>query len=126
MSDLPGIETLAEILPAQASRKGLNGKTALFFGEHQYTYRDLDQASAGLASILQAQGLGHDDVIALLLPNSPAVIVAVFAILGIGATVLPINPRLTATLLEFILGYSSARSVTTTADPADSLQPRPA
>jgi acyl-CoA synthetase (AMP-forming)/AMP-acid ligase II len=122
MSELSGTETLAEILPAQASRKGLSGKTALFFGEHQYTYRDLDGASAGLASILRGHGFGPDDIIALLLPNSPAVVVAMFAILRIGATVLPLNPRLTATELGFILGDSRARLLITTAETTDSLK----
>jgi long-chain acyl-CoA synthetase len=125
MSELPGIETLAEILPAQASRKGLSDKTALLFGEHRYSYRDIDQASAGFASILRAQGFGPDDVIALLLPNSPAVIVAMFAILRIGATVLPLNPRLTATELGFILGDSRARLLVTTAETADGLKGLP-
>ena len=56
----------------------------------QFTYNEFDSAVCSVASGLRAKGFGKGDVIALFMPNLPEAFVAFFAILKIGAIVMPL------------------------------------
>ena len=59
--------------------------------EHRrLTYREFDAEVCRLAQGLRALGLGRGDVIALYLPNLPETFAAFFAVLKIGAVVMPL------------------------------------
>src|SRR5262245_188731 len=55
-----------------------------------FTYGDLAQHVNRAANALQALGLGPRDVIGLCMPMTPEIVVAFFAIIKIGAIVLPL------------------------------------
>jgi acetyl-CoA synthetase len=58
--------------------------------ERSLTYRELDREIAVLAGILKARGIGKGDVVAIYLPMVPEAAVALFAIMKIGAIMLPL------------------------------------
>ncbi|QXI32358.1 (2,3-dihydroxybenzoyl)adenylate synthase [Pseudomonas promysalinigenes] len=68
------------------------GKWAVQYGERtalqddceRLTYRQLDQRSTALASLLKARGLVADDKVILQLPNSCGFCVALFAVMKLG------------------------------------------
>jgi long-chain acyl-CoA synthetase len=66
-------------------------QTALAFLGRKMTYRALREASDSMACGLAALGVSKGDRVAVLLPNCPQFVISCFAILRLGAVVVPIN-----------------------------------
>ncbi|MFD8076232.1 non-ribosomal peptide synthase/polyketide synthase [Streptomyces sp. NPDC059718] len=82
-------ETIADLLAAQTARTP--DATALVFGERTLTYAELDAAVNRTARLLLARGAGPEKVVALGLPRSAAMVVALFAVLRTGSAYLPLE-----------------------------------
>ncbi len=65
-------------------------------GEQVLTYAALDEASARFATMLTDHGVHPGDRVALIMPNVADFPIAHYAILRIGAIVVPMNPHLKA------------------------------
>ncbi|MEO3977979.1 amino acid adenylation domain-containing protein [Streptomyces sp. CAU 1734] len=87
-ADVPR-ETVADMLAAQAARTP--DATALVFGEQTLTYAELDARCDRFAHLLLARGAAPETVIALGLPRSVDMVVALFAVLRTGAAYLPLE-----------------------------------
>ncbi len=74
----------------------------------RYTYLELNNLTNRVANGLLAQGVKPGDRVALLLMNSTEFVTTFFAIAKIGAVVVPLNWRLVADELEFILKDSGS------------------
>jgi long-chain acyl-CoA synthetase len=98
-----------EILQATAER--LPDKPALVCDEEILTYRALQQQVLSLAYNIQKMGIRKGDRLGLLFPNCNEMAVAYFACAALGAVAVPLNNRLTARDLTYILGDSGARMV---------------
>lgn len=72
------------------------------------TYRALTDRAHRLACSLAADGLGFGDLVGVLLPRGPDLIVAMLAVLGSGAGYLPIDPSLPAKRIRLMLADSGA------------------
>ncbi|MFE6614353.1 amino acid adenylation domain-containing protein [Amycolatopsis sp. NPDC057786] len=82
-SELLGVpELLARLDP---------GQTALVFGEERLTADELVTRVHRLARALRTRGVGTDDVVALALPRSADLVVALLAVLDAGAAFLPLE-----------------------------------
>ncbi|GGP64445.1 non-ribosomal peptide synthetase [Saccharothrix coeruleofusca] len=81
--------TIAEMLAAQAERTP--DETALVFGEQRLTYAELQRRVDHLAAVLRDRGAGPERVVALALPRSVEMVVALFAVLRTGAAYLPLD-----------------------------------
>lgn len=79
----------------------------------KYTYRDIDEWSARLASGLIAIGLKRGDHVALEMANYPEFVALKFAIARAGAVCIPINFLLRAKELEYVLRQSDANMLIT-------------
>ena len=73
----------------------------------EVSYAQLDQRAAQLASWLQSNGVAKGDRVAVLMQNCPEFFEIEFACGKIGAICVPLNWRLTAAELEYILGDCS-------------------
>jgi acyl-CoA synthetase (AMP-forming)/AMP-acid ligase II len=102
-----GIESLLdEAVDACASRP------ALFWGSDVLTYDDLGGAVDRLALRLRETGVGSGttrDRIAIIAPNVPALVIAMFAVWRVGATAVPLNARLREHELARTLADAEAR-----------------
>ncbi len=81
---------------------------ALSFGDSDLTYRQLDERVNRLARALQARGVSKGDRVAVLMHNRLEVVESYLAVLRLGAIVVPVNFRLVAAEVEYILSDSGA------------------
>ena len=73
---------------------------ALIFKGRRVTYAQLDATTDAFAAGLRAAGVQYGDRVALLVPNSPQAIVALFGAWKAGAIAVPLNPLYTEHELE--------------------------
>ena len=81
--------TLADLFAAQAAKTP--DQVAVVFGATRLTYRELDEAAGRLARSLLAEGVGPERFVALCLPRSEWLVVAVLAVVKSGGAYLPID-----------------------------------
>ena len=98
-----------EVLAHHASRRPDRAMT-VFEGEAT-TYGEMAARVAALAGGLHERGVGAGDVVALLSYNCPEFLEAMFAANRLGAAAMPINWRLAAPEVRYILQHSEARAL---------------
>ncbi|MEU2396298.1 amino acid adenylation domain-containing protein, partial [Streptomyces sp. NPDC007369] len=76
---------------------------AVVFEDTVLTYRELNRRANRLAHALIARGVGPEQVVALRLPRSAELVVAVLAVLKTGAAYLPIDPDYPAARIAYML-----------------------
>jgi iturin family lipopeptide synthetase A len=86
---------------------------AVIAGETALTYRELDARADRLAGRLRTAGVGRDAVVALWLPRSAPLIVAMLAVLKAGAAYLPLDPSLGPQRVGLVVCDSAARVMLT-------------
>lgn len=91
--------------------------------ERRITVADLAEAAQRLANALAALGIRQGDHVAVMLPNHPDHVVAIFALQLLGACQVPVNVHLRGEGLRFILAHSRARFVLSDARYAEALDP---
>src|SRR5882757_874531 len=84
-------------------------RCALKYRGEDVSYAKFDGRIGQVAGWLASRGIGADDVVAVLMKNSTAFLELVFATSHIGAVFLPINYRLSADEVGYIVGNSGAR-----------------
>jgi fatty-acyl-CoA synthase len=84
-------------------------QAALVYGDSRITYVELMRRIETTAGSLAARGIGPGDVVALLMKNSPAFLELTFAISHLGAVSLPINYRLAADEVAYVVDNAGAR-----------------
>ena len=77
------------------------------------TYGEVDGRAEALAAALHNLGIEAGDRIALVLPACPEFVVAMFAAAKLGATIVPLNPRLTTPELQYMLRHSETACAVT-------------
>jgi fatty-acyl-CoA synthase len=77
----------------------------------QYTYREVAARATRLAHVLAARGIGRGDRVAYLGSNHPTLLEALFATGLLGAAFVPLNTRLAAPELAYILRDSGAAAL---------------
>ncbi len=92
-------------------------------GSSVTTYADADERSDRFAAGLAQQGIEAGSVVAIQLPNVPEFAEALFGALKAGMTVLPLNPLLKASELEYHLRDCGARVLIGYAPFADQARP---
>jgi long-chain acyl-CoA synthetase len=73
------------------------------------TYRELDEGSNRVAQFLRSRGLGHDDVIALMLENVPDYYALTWGAQRSGIRFVCMSSRLTADETDYIIENSGAK-----------------
>ncbi|MBV9736392.1 MAG: AMP-binding protein, partial [Acidisphaera sp.] len=85
------------------------GRTAILHGERRISYAGMLERCRRLASALAQAGVGRGDTVAVIAPNVPEMLEAHYAVPMLGAVLCPINTRLDAGTVAFILQHSEAR-----------------
>ncbi|WP_143064704.1 non-ribosomal peptide synthetase, partial [Streptomyces colonosanans] len=76
---------------------------AVISGDATLTYAGLNTRANRIAHALTGRGVGPEDIVALALPRSVDLVVAVLAVLKAGAAYLPLDPDYPAARLEFMV-----------------------
>ncbi|WP_405702337.1 non-ribosomal peptide synthase/polyketide synthase [Streptomyces sp. NBC_01383] len=92
-------------LPAlfEARARSTPQAPAVVFENTVLTYRELNRRANRLAHALIARGVGPEQVVALRLPRSAELVIAVLAVLKTGAAYLPIDPDYPAARITYML-----------------------
>jgi nonribosomal peptide synthetase DhbF len=108
--------TLPELFEAQAERAPQ--QPALAAGDQRLSYADLNTSANALAHYLMARGVGPEQIVAVAVPRSAELVVALMAVLKTGAAYLPVDPGYPAERIEAMLaGADPVCLVTHTASP---------
>ena len=91
------------------SAEALGGRTAVVHGDRRYDYAELQARCDRLASALRAGGLRKHDRVAVLCPNTPALLEAHYGVPLAGGVLVAMNTRLEREEIGFILRDSGAR-----------------
>ena len=89
--------------------RGTPDRCALKYRGEEISYADFDGRIRRVGGWLASHGIGVGDVVAVLMKNSTAFLELAFAASHIGAVFLPINYRLSADEVGYIVGNSGAR-----------------
>lgn len=103
LSPLSFIERAASVYPE---------RTAVVHHTH-WTWRETFARCRRLCSALQARGIGMGDTVAIIATNIPAFYEALFGVPAAGAVLNPINIRLDAEAIAFILDHGGAKVLLT-------------
>lgn len=106
---MPATLNLAWLLDQQA--RLTPDRTAIVCGEQRMTYSQLNATACRVASGLRTLGLGAGDHIALACPNTPHFPIAYYAILKVGAVVVPLNVLLKPREIAYHLNDSDAKAL---------------
>lgn len=85
-------------------------KTAVVHGDRRIGWRALAERCRRLASALRARGIGRGDTVAVLAPNTPAMLEAHYGVPMAGAVLNAINTRLDPRSIAFILNHGEAEA----------------
>jgi len=106
--------SLVTMLETRAARTP--GATAVIAGAEALDYAELDARANRVARALISRGVGPEDLVAIALPRTADLVVAVWAVLKAGGAYLPIDPEYPTGRKEFLL--ADAKPVCVLADSA--------
>ena len=102
ISPLSFIERAAEVYPQ---------RLAIIHGDLRRTWSEVYTRCRRLASALASHGIGKGDTVAVMLPNTPAMVEAHFGIPMCGAVLNALNTRLDPETVAFMLEHGEAKAV---------------
>ncbi|WP_311083014.1 non-ribosomal peptide synthetase [Paenibacillus polymyxa] len=94
-------------------------QVALVFGNQSLTYQELNERANSLARMLQAQGVGPDKLVGLMVQRSMEMIVGLLAVLKAGGAYVPIDPEFPSSRIQYMLEDSKAAVLLTRRDLAE-------
>ena len=115
---LPG-GLLPDLLSDRAAERG--PAAAVVFGDASLSYAELEARSNALARHLIGLGVGPDAVVAIALPRSFEMVVALLAVLKAGGAYLPLDPDYPQDRLRFMLEDSRANVLISRSDVLEEL-----
>ncbi|MBV8612706.1 MAG: amino acid adenylation domain-containing protein, partial [Acetobacteraceae bacterium] len=109
---MPG-PLLTEAIAAQVARTP--DRIAVRDGSAAFSYAELERRANQLAHWLRHRGVAPGDTVAICLPRSADVVVAILAVLKSRAAYLPLDPAYPRARLAFMAADAACRAVITTA-----------
>ncbi|MFD4799329.1 amino acid adenylation domain-containing protein [Streptomyces anulatus] len=107
------LRTVPELFAAQAA--ATPNAPALTADGTTWTYRELDERSNRLARVLVERGTGPEDIVALALPRSADLVLAMLGVLKAGAAYLALDPDYPPARLAAMIEDAAPRLLVTTA-----------
>ncbi|MEV6340616.1 non-ribosomal peptide synthase/polyketide synthase [Nocardia vinacea] len=106
--------TVVELFTRQARRRP--DATAVIFADRELTYHQLHSRAAQLTRHLIDNGVGPGSIVAIAMPRSLEMMVALLGVLATGAAYLPIDPDHPAERIRFMLTDAQPVVTITTTD----------
>ncbi len=88
-------------------------RIAVIHGDQKTTWAETARRCRRLASALTSRGIGRGDVVSIMAPNTPAMFEAHHGVPMAGAVLNPLNYRLDAPSIAFILRHAGSRMLLT-------------
>jgi len=111
----PGSKTsIGSVFQDRAARYG--DRVFVRFGAQRLTYREANATVNRYAAVLAARGVGHGDVVAIMLRNSPNTVLAMLATVKCGAIAGMINYHQRGEVLAHSLGLLDAKALIAESD----------
>ena len=120
MIDLEGVWNVADVVRAQARKRA--GEPALIEDGRRIGFAEIDKRASRIARRLLAEGLGRQERVAYLGENSEHFFAFAFGVAKAGGALAPINFRLAAPEIGYIVGDSGARWMIVGSDFADAAE----
>jgi fatty-acyl-CoA synthase len=86
---------------------------AVVHGARRYTWAQVRERSARLAAALRSFGIGRGSTVSVMLPNTPEMVEAHYAVPALNAVLNTLNTRLDAPLLAWQMNHCEARVLIT-------------
>ena len=91
-------------------------KVFIKFGDEQITYREANETVNRYAAVLAARGVGHGDVVGIMLRNSPQSVLLMLATVKCGAIAGMLNYHQRGDVLKHSFGLLDAKAVVAETD----------
>jgi fatty-acyl-CoA synthase len=104
---------LSPVAFVERSAEVFGDMPAVLHGARRYTWAQCRERSARLAAALRALGVGRLDTVTVMLPNTPEMVEAHYAVPALNAVLNTLNTRLDAALLAWQMAHCEARLVIT-------------
>ena len=88
-------------------------KTSVIYGPARWTWQETYARCRRLASALSRHGIGKNDTVAIMAPNTPPMYEAAFGVPMCGAVLNTLNTRLDAEAIAFMLRHGAAKALIT-------------
>lgn len=88
-------------------------KLSIVFGAERWTWKQTYARCRQLASALSRRGIGKNDTVAVMAPNTPPMVEAAFGVPMCGAVLNTLNTRLDAETIAFMLNHGGAKVLIT-------------
>src|SRR6267142_3524499 len=75
------------------------------------TFRELHSGASKLAGALKARGIAPGDRVAMVMQDSIELVLAILALMGVGAIAVPINPALSEADICHVINDSGAKAL---------------
>jgi amino acid adenylation domain-containing protein len=86
-----------------ASAKKYPNKEAVIFENERITYKQLDEISDSLATVLRKNGISNGDRVGIYVNKSIASVICIFGILKAGAVYVPLDPKSPFSRISYII-----------------------
>ena len=118
-----GLESLVlgDVLRTRAETH--RNATFLKFMDGELTFAEVDTLADRYACGLAAEGVGHGDHVAVMLPNCPEFVPVIIALARLGAVAVPVNTAYRGELLRHVLDSADVSTVLVDAEYVDRLPP---
>jgi fatty-acyl-CoA synthase len=106
--------SIGKVFQDRAARYGDN--VFIKFNDEQFTYRQANETVNRYAAVLAARGVGHGDVVGVMLRNSPQSVLLMLAVVKCGAVAGMLNYHQRGNVLKHSIGLLAARAVVAETD----------
>lgn len=93
------------------------------YQDQELTLQALNRRVNRFANGLSGLGIGPEDRVAVMLPNTPLHLLAILSLAKIGAVQVPINTRLKSAGIEYLMEHSQPKALVADARFADQVEP---
>ncbi len=111
--------SIGKVFQDRAARYG--DRVFLRFNDQRLTYREANATANRYAAVLAARGVGHGDVVGVMLRNSPNAVLMMLAVVKCGAIAGMLNYHQRGEVLAHSLGLLDAKVLVAEADLVDSV-----